>query len=86
MGGNPSGYVVDTMKAVLHCFTSTESFEEALIKCVNLGGDADTNAAILGGLAGAYYGYDAIPKRWVDRLDPAIVSRAGALADNMTRG
>ena len=34
-----------------------------IIKAVNLGGDADTIGAITGGLAGAYYGYDAIPQR-----------------------
>lgn len=35
-----------------------------MIEIVNLGYDADTNACMYGYLAGAYYGYDAIPERW----------------------
>ena len=32
---------------------------------VNLGGDTDTVAAVTGGLAGLYYGYNSIPKEWL---------------------
>ena len=31
----------------------------------NLGDDADTVAAIAGQIAGAHYGYAAIPERWL---------------------
>lgn len=65
----PSGFVVDSFHCVLWCIRNTKSFEEALIKAVNLGGDADTIGAITGGLAGALYGYDAIPDRWHTLLD-----------------
>jgi ADP-ribosyl-[dinitrogen reductase] hydrolase len=44
------------------------SFEDEIVKIANEGGDADTNAAIAGGLLGAHYGYKAIPKRWIDTL------------------
>ena len=37
-------------------------------KVVNLGGDADTTGAIAGAIAGAQYGFEAIPKRWVNGL------------------
>lgn len=67
---NPSGYVVDSFAAALHCIFTTSSFEDALVKAINLGGDADTIGAITGGLAGALYGYDAIPERWRKQLDP----------------
>lgn len=43
-------------------------FEETIVQVANEGGDADTNAAITGGLLGAMYGYEAIPKRWTDAL------------------
>ena len=66
---NPSGYVVDSFKAALHCVLTTDSLEDAVIKAVNLGGDADTIGAITGGLAGALYGYDAIPARWLEPLE-----------------
>ena len=39
-----------------------------MITAVNLGDDSDTTAAIAGGLAGLYYGYDAIPDRWLSKL------------------
>ena len=63
-----SGYVVDTLEAALWCVLTTDSYRECVLKAVNLGGDTDTVAAIAGGLAGALYGYDAIPKEWLDTL------------------
>jgi len=64
----PTGYVVDSMKCALAAFWTTETFEEAVETAANMGGDADTIAAITGGLAGACYGFDAIPGRWVNTL------------------
>lgn len=69
---NPSGYVVDTIQAVLQAFFDTDTFEECLVEVVNRGGDADTTGAIAGMLAGAHFGLDAIPARWLKQLDPAI--------------
>jgi ADP-ribosylglycohydrolase len=59
-----SGYVVDTLEAALWCLLTTDSYKDCVLKAVNLGGDTDTVAAIAGGLAGALYGYDAIPEEW----------------------
>ena len=61
-----SGYVVDTIEAAVWGLITTASFDEALLKLVNMGGDTDTIAAVAGGLAGLYYGYDAIPGKWLD--------------------
>jgi ADP-ribosyl-[dinitrogen reductase] hydrolase len=72
---NPSGYVVDTMQAVLQSFFATETFEDCLIDVVNRGGDADTTGAIAGMLAGARYGLEAIPKRWLKAIDEKISSQ-----------
>lgn len=68
----PSGWGVASLQAALHCIFTTDSFEEALVKAVNLGGDADTIGAITGGLAGALYGYDSIPDRWKASLDTVV--------------
>lgn len=64
----PTGYVFDTLICALWCFINTSSFEYAVCEAANLGGDADTIAAITGGLAGVYYGYDAIPERWKEKV------------------
>jgi len=63
-----SGYVVDTLEAVVWALITTGSFEEALLKVVNLGDDSDTTGAITGGLAALYYGFEAIPAEWVDAI------------------
>lgn len=70
--GRASGYIVDTMQTVLHHFFTTDSFENCVTETVNRGEDADTTGAIAGMLAGALYGAEAIPQRWLERLDPAI--------------
>lgn len=66
---NPSGYLPETMRAVFQAFVQTDSFEAAMIDVVNRGGDADTTGAILGMIAGAHYGVEAIPPRWLTALD-----------------
>lgn len=62
------GYVVHSLEAALWAFCYSNSFEEAVLKAVNLGDDADTTGAVCGQLAGAYYGASAIPSRWLDQL------------------
>lgn len=64
----PTGYVVDSFEVALHCILTTDLFKAAVIKAVNLGGDADTIGAITGGIAGALYGYSAIPRDWKESL------------------
>lgn len=63
-----SGYVVDTLEAAIWCLLNTSSYKECVLKAVNLGEDTDTVAAVAGGLAGALYGYDAIPSEWLEAL------------------
>lgn len=66
------GYVVDSMSTAVSCLAHAQTFEEAVCAAANLGGDTDTNAAITGGLAGAWFGFSAIPARWVDALAPGL--------------
>lgn len=63
-----SGYCVESLEAALWCFAQSNSFEEAVLTAANLGDDADTTAAIVGQLAGAHFGVQGIPGRWLDRL------------------
>ena len=59
-----SGYVVDSLEAAVWSLITTDSFEEGLLRAVNLGDDTDTVGAIAGGLAGLYYGYESVPEEW----------------------
>jgi ADP-ribosyl-[dinitrogen reductase] hydrolase len=72
---NPSGWIVETMQAVLQALVEVGGFENCLVDVVNRGGDADTTGAITGMLAGAMYGRAALPARWLKALDPAIFLR-----------
>ena len=67
----PSGYIRNTFNNSLY-WANKQSFEKAIIGAVNDGGDADTIAAITGSIAGARFGYDAIPQRWIDQLDSEV--------------
>lgn len=69
----PTGYIVETMQAVLQAFFVTDTFEECLVNVVNRGGDADTTGAIAGMIAGSYYGLESIPGRWLSQLDDSVV-------------
>ncbi len=63
-----TGYVVDTLAAVMWCLVNTESYADAVLTAVNLGGDTDTIAALTGGLAGILYGIGDIPEEWIGKL------------------
>lgn len=77
---DPTGYVVNTLHNAEYWLCSTDSFRGAIIEAVNDGGDADTIAALTGGLVGAYYGYDAIPEPWVKALNPVVVNDLNSCA------
>lgn len=63
-----TGYVVDTLRIACWALLAHDTFEEALVAAINLGGDSDTQGAVTGALAGARWGYDHVPPRWVDPL------------------
>jgi ADP-ribosyl-[dinitrogen reductase] hydrolase len=70
--GLATGYVVDTFQTVCHAFFRGRDYEDCVVTAVNLGGDADTTGAIVGGLAGAYYGLPSLPARWLKRLQRPV--------------
>jgi ADP-ribosylglycohydrolase len=57
-----SGWVVKSLEASLWAFQDARSFEEAVLRAVNLGDDADTTGAVCGQLAGAFWGESGIPE------------------------
>lgn len=82
-----SGYVLHSLEASFWCFLNADSYEETVLRAVNLGGDTDTTAAIAGGLAGIYYGLDNIPEKWIEHLVRVndIKDLAERLADNLNK-
>ena len=64
--------MLHALEAAVWSLITTDDFETALLRAVNLGLDTDTTAAIAGGLAGIYYGYDAIPSEWLN-----VIKRRG---------
>lgn len=62
----PTSSTLDTLEVALWAVLHTLSFEDAVVAAVNRGADADTVGAVTGAIAGAWYGLEAIPKRWRD--------------------
>ena len=77
----PTGWVVGSFACAVKAIAQTESFENAIVQAVNLGGDADTIGAIAGGLAGAIYGCSAIPDRWKNCLADDVRTDLDRLAE-----
>ncbi|RCW43854.1 MULTISPECIES: ADP-ribosylglycohydrolase family protein [unclassified Halanaerobium] len=65
---NSTAYVVDTLEAFFWVLLNSSSYREAVLMAVNLGLDTDTTAAVTGGPAAIYYGFEDIPKKWIDQL------------------
>lgn len=63
-----TGYVLHTLHASLWCLLTTDSFDECVLKAVNLGGDTDTTGCVAGGLAGVQYGPNVIRMKWLQAL------------------
>lgn len=74
-----TGYCVEALEAAIWAVAGTGNFQDAILRAANLGDDADTTAAIAGQLAGAMFGANAIPEKWLAQL--AMRTRIESLAD-----
>ena len=63
-----SGYIVDSLEAALWVVLNTDSYSSSIIGAINLGEDTDTIGAITGSITGILYGYNSIPKSWLESL------------------
>jgi ADP-ribosyl-[dinitrogen reductase] hydrolase len=75
------GFVRVALRLAFWELYQAESFEAGLIDVVNRGGDADTNGAITGALLGAYWGEQAIPRRWREAVLGALAGQPGPWGD-----
>lgn len=74
-----TGYVVDCLEAALWAFSRARDFRHGALLAANLGGGADTTAAMHGQLAGAYWRATGIPPEWLAKL--VLTARIEELAD-----
>jgi ADP-ribosyl-[dinitrogen reductase] hydrolase len=63
------GYVPETVGAAFFCLGATSNFKDAVVMAVKGGGDTDTTAAVVGALAGTYYGLEGIPAEYKDMVE-----------------
>jgi ADP-ribosyl-[dinitrogen reductase] hydrolase len=77
------GFVLETLGASFWAIAHRDSAEDAIVTAVSMGDDADTTGAVTGALVGAHYGVGAIPKRWLDVLEPRqeLADLAGKLLE-----
>jgi ADP-ribosylglycohydrolase len=65
------GWVGDEALALaLYCFLrNSDSYEKVIIRGANTNGDSDSIACIAGSISGAYLGINAIPPKWVKKIE-----------------
>ena len=74
LGGAGNGSVWGCLAQAVWAVRTTSSFEHALTAAIELGGDTDTVAAVAGGLAGAWYGIQCIPSRWMSYVHGTVTT------------
>ena len=67
--GYIGSYCMDGLAMALHVLYYTDSFKDAILKVVNLRGDADSVGSVVGQIAGAFYGLNNIPYNWIKRIN-----------------
>ncbi len=65
----------ESVPTAIYCFLRFKSFDASVTYAVSLGGDSDTIGAMTGALSGAYYGEEAIPAEWLERLEDGVKGR-----------
>ena len=73
----PNGTVWTAVGQAVWAVRATSSFHDAIVAAINLGGDTDTVAAIAGAIAGAVYGLQGIPVRWVTYVHGTVQTPHG---------
>lgn len=64
-----SGYTLHSVPVALHAWLShPQDFAAAVQSVIVCGGDADTTAAMVGGIVGTAVGLEGIPQDWLDTL------------------
>ena len=83
--GPGNGSVWTTVAQAVWAVRTTASFEDAMVAVINLGGDTDTVAAVAGAIAGALYGMQRIPVRWVTYVHGLVRQPDGEIREYRTQ-
>jgi ADP-ribosylglycohydrolase len=67
LGGGWVGH--EALAISVACAVSAGDFEEGVLASVNHSGDSDSTGSIYGNLVGALWGVEAIPARWLSRVE-----------------
>ena len=59
---------IDTLEAAVYCLLNTDSYEACVLKAANMDGAAEAVSLLAGSLAGAFYGVQAVPEAWREKL------------------
>lgn len=70
-----TGYIGTAFQNAIYEFMNGTNYGDSIIRIIQRGADTDTNAAIAGGLLGAYYGIRAIDQRWVHTVNTCECDR-----------
>ena len=76
-----AGFVRVAFRLAFWHLLNTPNWRDAVVDVASRGGDADTNAAIVGALLGARDGAGAIPPAWVERVLGATQPGSAAWAE-----
>ena len=66
---------VESVPIAIGAALSAASLREAVEVAVNTGGDSDTQGAMAGGIAGAYFGAEALPASWLAVMENGAQGR-----------
>ncbi len=61
-------YVIYTLESAMWIILKTNSYSEAIVGSINLGGATDKIGATAGSIAGILYGFNEIPSKWIYKL------------------
>lgn len=67
------GTAHETLASAVYCFLKYPTFKDSVVSSILIGGDTDTRAAIVGALAGSYYGLEGIPEEYVQGVEDSLL-------------
>lgn len=67
-----SGFVLDSLVAVQDCIRNSENYAEAVSRAIEYGGDTDTTACIVGGMAALVFGLESVSEEWMTFIQPSL--------------